>query len=288
MRIPETVNLHIWPKCNLACVYCYGTFPGRPPTLPGPSWCEIIDMLAAAGVQRVTFSGGEPTLHPELLCMLAHARQRDLRTSIITNGAKLSEALLVHLDLVGITLDSANDETQARMGRALPRGRSYLAHVEAIGQQARAHGVRLKVNTVVTTANVNEHLGDAIGRILPEKWKPMQFVHVPGENDATAAGLQVTAGAFDAFVARHRHLEELGTWIESETASTIRSTYVMVDPAGRLFQHDPAGHRVSEPLLDIGLAAALAAVGGYDRAAFERRGGHVDVRRLPLLKGRVS
>jgi hypothetical protein len=36
-------------------------------------------------------------------------------------------------------------------------------------------------------------------------------------------------------------------------------------------------------VLAIGLRRALEQVGGYDRERFLARGGHVDVRRLPVL-----
>jgi len=61
----------------------------------------------------------------------------------------------------------------------------------------------------------------------------------------------------------------------------------MIDPVGRLFQHGPDGHARSAPLLAVGLEHAMASVGGYDRARFVERGGAVDVRRLPLMKGNV-
>ena len=57
----ETVNLHVWPKCNLHCAYCYGGFPARPRHLPASHWALIINRLAGEGVRRVTFSGGDPT-----------------------------------------------------------------------------------------------------------------------------------------------------------------------------------------------------------------------------------
>jgi hypothetical protein len=36
-------------------------------------------------------------------------------------------------------------------------------------------------------------------------------------------------------------------------------------------------------LLEAGVSEALAVVGGYDRQAFLERGGHVDIRRLPVV-----
>lgn len=246
----------------------------------------MLHLIAEAGVRRVTFSGGEPTLHPDLDAMIEHARRCSLQTSIITNGAKLTDYALERLDLVGMTIDSADDALQKRLGRELPRGGSYREHMLAIARRTRRAGARLKLNTVVTALNASEDLRELLRDARPAKWKPMQFVHAPGENDSTAIELHVERDAFDRFVARHLDLEREGIWVVPEPGTTIRTTYVMIDPSGRMFQHGPDGHVLSRPVLEVGLLAALREVGGYDRAAFERRGGHKDVHRLPILGGR--
>jgi radical S-adenosyl methionine domain-containing protein 2 len=280
----ETVNLHIWGKCNLACSYCYGTFPARPRALGARGWCRILDVLAEARVRRVSFSGGEPTLHPGLLEMLDHAGARGLQTSIITNGIALSDGMLRQLDMVGMTLDAATPSILERLGRAMPSGADYLARLWDVNRRCRAFGVRMKINTVVTSINVHEELVDTLLHLRPAKWKPMQFVYVRGENDADAASLHVSSAAFHTFVRRHARVTESGIWVEPESATTVRTTYVMVDPAGRVFQHAPEGHRTSAPVLDVGLVRAIEQAGGYDRDAFLARGGDVDVRRLPVVQ----
>jgi len=280
----ETVNVHLWPKCNLSCVYCFGTFPARPPHLDGGKWKPLISEFADHGVKRVSFSGGEPTFHPDLLDLLRHTRALGLQASIITNGARLSEAMLDNLDLVGITIDS----TQPSTLKALGRGARYLDTALDVARRARAAGVRLKVNTVVCALNIDEDLTAPILKVRPVKWKPLQFTFVPGEHGEDARSLSVDAVAFDRFVERHRVVEESGIWLAPERDTTIQQTYVMVDPLGRLFQHGPNGHRISPPLADVGLLRALELVGGYDRQAFLDRGGHVDVRRLPVFQGGES
>ena len=276
----ETVNLHVWPKCNLNCVYCYQTFPERRPSLPLTSWCEILELLQRHGVRRVTFSGGEPTLHPDLGGMLARARAIGLQTSIVTNGARISDDMLEMLDIVGITLDAVNDDVLTALGRQSDAASAYLQHVRDLARRVHRAGALLKINSVVTRLNVDEYLGDVLAELRPFKWKPMQFTHVPGENDGVAADLEVDEAAFDAFVRRHHVVKDAGVWVEPESSTVIHSTYVMVDPLGRVMQDAPAGRRFSRSVLEVGLAGAMAEVGGYDRRRFVARGGHHDVRAL--------
>lgn len=281
--IIETVNLHVWPKCNLSCVYCYGTFPSRSKWMPFAAWASIVGALADAGVKRVTFSGGEPTLHRELLPIVKHARGVGLGTAIITNGAKVSDELLAALDLVGTTIDSARADTLMRLGR----GAGTLATVGDLARRTHAAGARLKLNTVVCALNVDEDLASLVQELHPWKWKPLQFTEVVGENEVAAASLRVSRKRFDGFVARHlAALAGTPIWFAPESDATIRRTYVMIDPQGRVFQHGPGGHRVSAPIEDVGFVRALAEVGGYDRDSFLARGGDVDVRRLPLVEER--
>jgi radical S-adenosyl methionine domain-containing protein 2 len=277
----ETVNLHVVRHCNLRCRYCYGGFPERPPPLDLAGWCLILDEIHRAEVRRVTFSGGEPTLHRDLLGMIEYARGVGLQTGIITNARFLTDAMLAGLDLVGITLDSADEETLVQLGRKRQGEGSYVDHVLQVAARARLAGARLKVNTVVTALNVHESLTHVLLQMTPEKWKPLQFTHVPGENDAAAADLRVSDEAFDAFVERHRQvLEDAGVWVAPERDGVVRSTYVMIDPSGRVFRSGPNGYVKSEEVSRVGLRAAIEQVGGYDRAGFRARGGHVDVLQL--------
>ena len=61
------VLAHIVPirRCNLACTYCneYDDFSKPVPTA---EMIRRIDLLADLGTTVITFSGGEPLLHPEL------------------------------------------------------------------------------------------------------------------------------------------------------------------------------------------------------------------------------
>ncbi len=283
----ETVNLNVWSKCDLACRYCYGRFPERPSQASVDEWRLILDDIAGQGVRRVTFCGGEPTLHPRLADLLAHARALGLQTSIVTNGARLTEALVAQLDVVGMTLDDVREEVLLRLGRTRKGSGPYLERfLAAVALVQRFPKVLLKVNTVVTRFNLHADLRDVVGWIRPYKWKPLQFTEVFGENERDAESLAVTLEEFDSFVRRHRsHLEHAGIWVEPEGAATVRSTYVMVDPSGRLFSTATGRKRFSSRVVDVGLREAVAEVGGYDRDAFLARGGDVDVRRLPLFGG---
>src|ERR1017187_5898460 len=70
---------HIIPirRCNLACTYCneYDDF-SKP--LPVEVMKARIDDLARLGTTIITFSGGEPLMHPELDDLIAHVRKHGI------------------------------------------------------------------------------------------------------------------------------------------------------------------------------------------------------------------
>lgn len=282
LPIPETVNIHLWPHCNLRCRYCYGQFSERPPWLPLAEWEVIARSLARAGVQRLNFSGGEPTLHPDMLAIARATRRVGLHASIVTNGKMLSDDLLSEMAVVALSIDAPDDATNARIGR-IDRGGSYVEHIASTAARVHAVGAGLKINTVVTRLNLDANLTTLCRRLRPDKLKLLQFVSVEGENADRAPELAVTAEEFERFVDRHRPLERAGIWVQPESSDTITTSYIMVDPSGRLFQHQNGKHVRSRPLTEVSLESALRDVGGYDREVFEARGGALTVRRLPIL-----
>lgn len=59
-------------------------------------WQQIIDKAWNAGVPHVIFTGGEPTLRPDLCTLVAYAEKLGMVAGVITNGLRLSESHYLH------------------------------------------------------------------------------------------------------------------------------------------------------------------------------------------------
>lgn len=276
-RGPLAVNFHLWPKCNLRCRFCYATFPTARAVLPLAQALRLLDLLAAAGSDKITFVGGEPTLHPHLPELLRHADGLGLTTCIVTNGARLTEVLdaagsSVHW--VGLSIDSGDEATQAALGRGAGE---HIARAVAHAAEARRRGIRLKLNTVVTALNWREDMSALVRAVAPDRWKVFQVLEIEGENDGKIEDLKIDARQFAAFVDRHQHLGDTGMAPIAEDNDAMRGSYVMIDPQGCFFGNATGRVVTSEPILRVGVAAALSQV-GYDDAKFHERGGLYDWR----------
>lgn len=82
-----SLTIELTKRCNEVCVHCYlpekdkknGTF------LPLNKLKGIMDEAAKIGLLQVTFTGGEPLLHPDFFEILRYAREKDLMVSLLSN-----------------------------------------------------------------------------------------------------------------------------------------------------------------------------------------------------------
>ncbi len=97
------VLAHIIPirRCNLSCTYCneYDDF-SKP--VPVDEMLRRIDLLAALGTSIISFSGGEPLLHPDLDALIARIRKHGCLVGMITNGFLLNEDRIQKLNRAGL------------------------------------------------------------------------------------------------------------------------------------------------------------------------------------------
>ena len=97
------VMAHIIPirRCNLACTYC-NEYDSSSKPVSVETMIHRLDRLADLGTTIVTFSGGEPLLHPELDDLIAHLRKRSVIACMITNGYLLTADRVKRLNKAGL------------------------------------------------------------------------------------------------------------------------------------------------------------------------------------------
>ena len=158
--------IEITSRCNLGCSTCFAD-AGSGYDLSLTQVEAILDHLLETEdrPEVVQISGGEPTLHPQILDILAAAQDRDIRHVMLnTNGLRLAtdpvfvEALAAYSPTIYLQFDGLTASTH----RAL-RGRDLREiKLQALDRLAEAGMTVVLVATVVR--GVNEHEIGAIAR----------------------------------------------------------------------------------------------------------------------------
>lgn len=93
MGHPPKAHAYIYINdiCNQKCLFCSRP-PGGVPVSSRYIFGKIDGYAADSNVGRVIFTGGEPTLHPELERYISYASSKGLIVDIQTNGSVLREA----------------------------------------------------------------------------------------------------------------------------------------------------------------------------------------------------
>ena len=122
---PRRLTVELTNTCNLHCSYCLrddDALHHAPANFMSVEFFESLLKQAkqAIGIAEVTFTGGEPTLHPKFGEILALVAENGLRTSFVTNGwnfEKLWPKLVAHRDSVthvAFSLDGPTREDHDR------------------------------------------------------------------------------------------------------------------------------------------------------------------------------
>jgi MoaA/NifB/PqqE/SkfB family radical SAM enzyme len=116
---PSCCNIAITNVCNARCDFC--NYAHDKDRVGARTWMryedlrEALDILHDRGIRFLTFTGGEPMLHPQLLEMVAYAAYRRMRPSIVTNGWFLAPEKIeglrdAGLNTIFISIDAASRE----------------------------------------------------------------------------------------------------------------------------------------------------------------------------------
>ena len=168
-QAPYKADLALHYRCNNRCSHCYNE-PGRRQmrSLAGREWERVLDRLWQIGVPYVIFTGGEPTLHDDIVGLIAHASSLGMICGMNTNGRWLSrerhwgnvhswfagDLVMAGLDHVQITLASHRAEVHDRVVGC------EGAFVETVAGIRRAVecGLHTLTNTTLTRDNAGEAL----------------------------------------------------------------------------------------------------------------------------------
>lgn len=213
---PCTILLEITGRCNLRCPVCFADAGGGGDFVPLSTLVEQMRWIRGqAGEVVLQVSGGEPTLHPEVVEVVAEAARLYPGVQLNTNGLRLAEDSGLAKRLFGAGLSWVFlqfDGVDDRVFEII-RGRKLLAaKMAAIEACAKAGLSVVLVPTVA--AGVNDHqLGD-LARLAASLGPTVRGVHY---QPMTSAGRNPWPGA-----ARRLTLPEVLTRLAEQTDGLVK------------------------------------------------------------------
>ncbi|KAF6721835.1 Radical S-adenosyl methionine domain-containing protein 2 [Oryzias melastigma] len=278
--IPTSVNYHFTRKCNYKCGFCFHTAKTSF-VLPLEEAKRGLKLLKEDGMEKINFSGGEPFLHErgEFLGKMVQYSKVDLQlpsVSIVSNGSMIKEKWFQkygdYLDILAISCDSFNEETNQLIGRTQGR-KSHLDSLYKIRSWCQQYKVAFKINSVINTFNIDEDMTDQIQQLDPVRWKVFQCLLIDGENAGETALREaekfvISDQQFQEFLGRHSGV----SCLVPESNEKMRNSYLILDEYMRFLDCRDGSKHPSRSILDVGVKEAIC-FSGFDEKMFFQRGG---------------
>jgi len=159
METTKRVKIVTGLKCNIRCIFCYYRDSLNAPNRTIDEIFSDLRYAGKHGISEVDFSGGEPTVHPDLPELIKEAKSLGMqRVCVISNGVRLANREYLRslkeagLDEILFSLHGGNEEIHESI--TLVAG-SFKKIYEALSNAA-LEGITIRSNTVVNRVNYKD------------------------------------------------------------------------------------------------------------------------------------
>jgi pyrroloquinoline quinone biosynthesis protein E len=156
---PIAMLAELTHRCPLTCPYCSNPveLTRREAELDTEAWARVFREAADLGVLQLHLSGGEPASRPDLVALVAAAREAGLYTNLITSGIGLTERRLGELDAAGLDhVQLSLQGTDAAMADAIGGYRGGYDRKMKVAGWIGAIGFPLTLNFVMHRRNMDQ------------------------------------------------------------------------------------------------------------------------------------
>jgi radical SAM protein with 4Fe4S-binding SPASM domain len=141
-------------RCNLHCAHCFVSATRQGQTMPYEHITDVlIPRLAECRVERVTLTGGEPTIHPRFLDVVRAFRSTGMDVGICTNATTLDGQQISVLTRIGgvhcnVSLDGFRPESHGRFRGDRDSFHATVATVRALAAAGLLQGLLCTPNSL--------------------------------------------------------------------------------------------------------------------------------------------
>lgn len=266
------LQVHPTRRCNLRCRHCYSdSGPGVREELPLDLLEPAVADAAVEGYDVLSVSGGEPFLYGHLPALLGAARRAGMRTTVTSNGTRLTGGRLRlvadRIDLLALSLDGVPASHDRIRGPG-----AFDALARGI-EEARSIGIRFGFIFTLTQFNLDElewairfaaergaslfqvhplaaegraGTDDELGRALPDSFECAMAVAVAARARAAAIAppaLQVDVAPISSVVDTLLACCRVSTEAPQRLADLVSP--LVVEASGLVVPHQSGLHRFS-------------------------------------------
>lgn len=225
-----TVNWHFTNICNFKCRYC---FAHESSSLEWKDYGAVLKKLAPY-FKRINFVGGEPTASSFLVPLVLKAHSAGFNCSVVTNGFnfihnfKTFESIFPLFSCVGLSIDSLFDKTNLKIGRCCTNRVITRKEYENLCVLVKSHGIKLKINTVVSKLNLYEDFTKFYEIVQPDRIKLFQVLKPNTNLINHYDNLLISKAEYEAFVLRHK-TGDFAKNIVAEDNEAMKQGYYILD-----------------------------------------------------------
>jgi len=175
VKLTKRVKIVIGFRCNANCIFCYYKDLLKKPLISKEEIKKDILFALRYGIEEIDFSGGEPTIHPDLSELIYFAKKKGIKkVCIITNGIALAKR-----EYLKLLIDAGLDEVLFSL-----QGYDESSHDFLVGfkgaysklmkalENAYKLPVKIRINSVIHKINYKKAL--TIAKIA-SNFSPHQF-----------------------------------------------------------------------------------------------------------------
>ena len=161
----STQTARLLLECNFRCPFCFAAWHEEEVKPPeevmnnvGEKWRKYLDATKAKGYERLTVSGGEPTMHPEILPLLRYARELGFESiELQTNASLVTPRNARKLRKAGVTdaLVSLHSHREEIFDRITVTEGVFDTVIAGIKQLLEA-GINVMISHVIIKWNVDD------------------------------------------------------------------------------------------------------------------------------------
>ncbi|MHA1847950.1 MAG: radical SAM protein [Promethearchaeota archaeon] len=189
MKYTKRTRIFTGTACNVKCRFCYYYLSEKHNFWSKKDIFKELDIAKSAGMKAVDFSGGEPTIHPDFIEIIKHAKDLGFGTiCTLTNGSKMYKK-----DFTESIVKAGINDVLFSVHGYNPKEHDYITQVEGSFDKLiesiknlKEFDIPFRINC--TVSNINYKTLEKHAELYNEL-EPLQVNFILFNDFETAAGL---------------------------------------------------------------------------------------------------